>query len=95
MQNYKILTKLVFLFLLLSFPIAAQEINSTIVFRNVTLIDMRNERSQPDMTIIVKGNRIAKIGKNLKIPKDAKVVDAKGKFLMPGLWDNYTFTLDA
>lgn len=66
-----------------------------LVFRNVALIDMRSEQPQPDMTIVIKGNRIWKIGKNVKIPKNAEVIDANGKFLIPGLWDNYTFTLDA
>jgi predicted amidohydrolase len=65
-----------------------------VVFRNVTLIDMRSEQPKPNMTVLISGNRIVKIGKNIKIPKNAEVVDASGKFLIPGLWDNYTFTLD-
>ncbi|MEJ7623874.1 MAG: amidohydrolase family protein [Pyrinomonadaceae bacterium] len=69
--------------------------NRPLVFRNVTLIDMRSEQPKPNMTVVVSGNRIARIGKNLKIPKDAQIIDASGKFLIPGLWDNYTFTLDA
>ncbi len=69
--------------------------NRPLVFRNVTLIDMRSEQPKPNMTVVIKGNHISKIGKNVKIPKDAEVVDASGKFLMPGLWDNYTFTLEA
>ena len=66
-----------------------------LVFRNVALVDMRSEQPQLDMTVVIKGNRISKIGKNVKIPKNAEVIDAGGKFLMPGLWDNYTFTLEA
>lgn len=31
----------------------------------------------------------------MKIPKNAVVVDASGKFLIPGLWDSYTYTLEA
>ncbi len=61
--------------------------NRSIVFRNVTLIDMRSEQPKTNMTIVVSGNRISKIGRNIKIPKDAEVIDASGKFLIPGLWD--------
>ncbi|MDQ3063957.1 MAG: hypothetical protein M3R14_14020, partial [Acidobacteriota bacterium] len=69
--------------------------NRPLVFRNVALIDMRSEQPQLSMTVLISGNRISKIGKNVKIPKNAEVIDASGKFLIPGLWDNYTFTLDA
>ena len=58
-----------------------------IVFRNVTLIDMRSKQPRPNMTVVVSGSRISKIGRNIKFPKNAQVVDAGGKFLIPGLWD--------
>jgi len=38
--------------------------NRPLIFRNVTLIDMRSEQPKPNMTVVVSGNRIAKIGKN-------------------------------
>jgi imidazolonepropionase-like amidohydrolase len=95
LRIYKTLAKLLLLILFLSVVVEAQERNSTIAFRNVTLIDMTSEQPKPNMTVIVSGNRIAKIGKNLKIPKNAEVIDASGKFLIPGLWDNYTYTLEA
>ena len=86
------------LILLFAIPLAAQENEiaqkHSLVFRNVTLIDMRSEQPKPNMTVLVLGNRIAEIGNNVKIPKNAEVIDAGGKFLIPGLWDNYTFTLD-
>jgi imidazolonepropionase-like amidohydrolase len=87
LQTYKTLTKLLLLILFLSIGIEAQERNSTVVFHNVTLIDMTSEQPKPNMTVIVKGNHIAKIGKNLKISENAEVIDASGKFLIPGLWD--------
>ncbi len=41
------------------------------------------------MTVVIKGGRIAALGKtaNLDVPENAHVVDATGKFLIPGLWD--------
>ena len=82
------------LIIVLPMLIFAQK-NRPVVFRNATLIDMRSEQPQANMTVIIKGNRINKIGKNIKIPKNALIVDANGKFLIPGLWDNSTYTLEA
>ncbi len=39
--------------------------NRPLVFRNVTLIDMRSEQPKPNMTVLISGNRIAKIGKSI------------------------------
>lgn len=36
-------------------------------------------------TILIKDGKIWRIGQNIEIPKDAKVIDAKGKVVMPGL----------
>jgi imidazolonepropionase-like amidohydrolase len=58
-----------------------------LVFRNVTVIDIRSGVRQPMMTVAIVGNRISAIGKKLKIPKNAVIVDGNGKFLIPGLWD--------
>jgi hypothetical protein len=58
-------------------------------FTHVTIIDASGAPAMPDMTLVVKGERIAALGKSGKIhlPSDAKVIDARGKFLIPGLWD--------
>ena len=92
MKNMKKLFTLL-LIILLPTLLAAQNNqalpNRPLVFRNVTLIDMRSEQPQPNMSVVVSGNRITKIGKNIKIPKNSEVVDASGKFLIPGLWDRH------
>jgi imidazolonepropionase-like amidohydrolase len=36
-------------------------------------------------TILIKDGKIWRIGQNIEIPKNAKVIDAKGKVIMPGL----------
>src|SRR5262249_20108628 len=58
-------------------------------FTHVNLIDMTAAPPQMDMTVLVIGNRIAAIGKTRKVrlPGNAKIVDATGKYLIPGLWD--------
>ena len=77
------------LIILLPTLLMAQK-NRLLVFRNVTLIDMRSEQPKPNMTVVVSGSRIVEIGKKVKTPKDAEVIDATGKFLIPGLWDMHT-----
>ncbi|WP_345244824.1 amidohydrolase family protein [Nibrella saemangeumensis] len=41
------------------------------------------------MTVLISGNRISALDKSRKvrIPKQAQVIPAKGKYLIPGLWD--------
>jgi imidazolonepropionase-like amidohydrolase len=64
-----------------------------LVIRNVTLIDMRGATdgaaSQAGMTVVVRGERIAEIGRasSVRVPDGAQVLDGAGKFLLPGLWD--------
>ena len=60
-----------------------------LVFTHVIVIDVTGAPSKSDMTVIVAGNRITAVGRTgkVRIPKNAQVVDASGKFLIPGLWD--------
>ena len=36
-------------------------------------------------TLLIKDGRIWKMGRDLSVPKDAKVIEAKGRIVMPGL----------
>ena len=67
-----------------------------IVFTHVTVIDATGAPAKPDMTVVIKGGRIAALGKtaNLDVPENAQVVDATGKFLIPGLWDMHIHPLN-
>ena len=67
-----------------------------LVFTHVTVIDATGAPAKPDMTVVIKGGRIAALGKtaNLDVPENANVVDATGKFLIPGLWDMHIHPLD-
>src|SRR5262245_35900515 len=63
-----------------------------LVINRVTVIDATGAEAKPDMTVVITGDRITTIGKSaeVKIPKDAQVIEAAGKFLIPGLWDMHT-----
>ncbi len=55
----------------------------------MTVIDATGAAARPDMTVIIAGDRITAIGSSRKVkaPKGSQVIDATGKFLIPGLWD--------
>ena len=59
------------------------------VMSNVTVVDVRTGALAADQTVVVEKNRIASVGaaKTAKYPRNARVVNARGYFLIPGLWD--------
>ena len=52
-----------------------------------TVLPMDAERRLERQTVLVRGDRIVAIGTKLPLPEGARVIDASGKFLMPGLAD--------
>ena len=77
------------LLLLTSLLGAQTRSTNVIVIRHVTVIDTAGGPEEPDRTVIITGDRISGISKSNEatMPAGAKVVDATGKFLIPGLWD--------
>src|SRR5580658_4508274 len=61
----------------------------SLAFTHVNLIDATGTPAQPDMTVIIAGQRIVSIEKSAtaKIPANAHVIDSRGGDLIPGLWD--------
>src|SRR5262245_50785553 len=80
---------LIFVVLFLLQGVEAQPSTPTqpLVFTHVTIIDTSNGKLYADVTVVIQGNQITSVGKRVSIPKDAQVVDASGKFMIPGLWD--------
>jgi hypothetical protein len=78
-------TRLILPFALLAGLACAQPL----VIKRVTVVDATGKPAQPDMTVVIEGDRIAAVSRSTqaKIPKGAQVVDGTGKFLIPGLWD--------
>lgn len=63
----------------------------TIAITGVTLIDGTGAAPHPGVTVIVSGNRISDIvAGQPDLSGILEVVDGKGKFLIPGLWDMHT-----
>jgi imidazolonepropionase-like amidohydrolase len=63
-----------------------------LVFDSVTVIDVRDGHRIPAQRVVIAGNRISIVGSvsKVQLPAGALVVDARGKYLIPGLWDMHT-----
>jgi imidazolonepropionase-like amidohydrolase/Tol biopolymer transport system component len=58
-----------------------------VAFTNARIITMRGDEIIENGTVVVDRNRIAAVGANVAVPTDAKVIDAAGKTIMPGIID--------
>jgi imidazolonepropionase-like amidohydrolase len=64
--------------------------DTPIAFTHATVVDVETGRLLPDQTVVVAGNRIREVGAAVRVGRGTRVVDASGKFLIPGLWDMHT-----
>ena len=66
-------------------PVASRPIAIT----HVAVIDATGAPAKADTTVVITDGRISAIGPSAQViaPEGAQVVDATGKFLIPGLWD--------
>ncbi|HET9408391.1 MAG TPA: amidohydrolase family protein [Candidatus Sulfotelmatobacter sp.] len=73
----------------------ASAADSILAFTHVNVIDTNGGPTQSDMTVIVRGEKIAEVAKSGKarVPAGAHVVDARGKYLIPGLRDMHVHTV--
>lgn len=89
------MTKILFLLLILLLispaiaQITASSSRQSIAFTHINIIDVRRGSLARNMTIIIVGDSIQEIGKTGKVHilRKALIIDAHGKFLIPGLWD--------
>ena len=67
-----------------------------LVITGATLIDGKGCPPLPQTVVVVEGDRIATVGRQgtAKIPAGAKIVDATGKYLLPGLIDTHVHLED-
>lgn len=63
---------------------------------HVTVIDVTGGPPKQDYTVVITGDRITEMGESAKVivPVVSTVVDARGKFLIPGLWDMHVHLAD-
>lgn len=63
----------------------------TILIRNATVLTV-TKGTVPNGSVLIENGKIAAIGKTVSAPADATVVDATGKYLMPGIIDCHSHT---
>jgi len=71
--------------LLLPAALTAQDL----AIRNATLITITGGDIE-NGTILVRGGKIAAVGKNVTIPAGVRTIDGTGKFVMPGIIDAHS-----
>lgn len=66
-----------------------QLFSQTIIVKNVTLIDVKRGKALPAQSVVINNERIEITGpaEKIKIPANTQVIDASGKFIMPGMID--------
>jgi imidazolonepropionase-like amidohydrolase len=62
-----------------------------LVIRNARLFDPRDLTIAAGTSVVASGDRIVRVGPDadVKPSANAEIIDARGRFLMPGLWDNH------
>ena len=67
-----------------------------IIIEDVTVIDVDSGERVENRTVVVSGNRIASVrpATGADAPPGARVLDGRGKFLIPGLWEMHAHAFE-
>ena len=67
-----------------------------VAIRAVTVVDVMDGSLRGKQTVLVAGNRITAVGPadQVRIPRDAELVDAAGRYVIPGLWDMHVHSVN-
>ncbi len=96
-NNRKFLIACVLCFMAFALPIASHAQKATpLVIQGGTLIDATGRAPMEDAVIVIEGERIKAVGKRGEVaaPPNARVIDVKGKTILPGLIDGHCHLLD-
>ncbi|HJQ69314.1 MAG TPA: amidohydrolase family protein [Blastocatellia bacterium] len=75
----------------------ARPLPRALVLSGGTLIDGTGSAPVADSVVVIEKDRIVAAGprSRVSIPKGATVVDARGKYILPGLWDMHSHSFQA
>lgn len=82
-------TLAVFAFSVVTAALAAQE--RTTLIRNATILTITNGTIE-NGSVLIRGTKIAAVGKDLTTPAGATVIDATGMYVLPGIIDSHSHT---
>ncbi len=85
----QLLFALICLLFVLSATAQTDKTPKQIVVTHVTVINPGTPSVQQDTTVVITGDRITAVSgaAGFQPPKNATVIDGRGKYLIPGLWD--------
>ena len=68
---------------------AQEDPQPTLIFTNVNVVNMRDGTIAQGMTVVIKKGRISGVAKVGLVDqgRDIQIVNANGKYMVPGLWD--------
>ena len=77
------------IFLLIAFSVSCGTLmaQEQVIIRGGTLVDVRDGSLMPDAVIVLEGDRIVSVSSGGPLPPGGTVIDASGKYILPGLID--------
>jgi len=81
--------KLAVLFAFAALPLLAQE--RVTLIRNATILTVTSGTIE-NGSVLIRGSKIAAVGKDIAAPANAQVIDGTGKFVLPGIIDTHSHT---
>ena len=77
------------------FGACAKTSPSAVAIRGAIVVDVIEGSLLPQQTVLIVGNRIVAVGRTdeVRIPRDAELVEAAGHYLIPGLWDMHVHSV--
>ena len=70
----------------------ARQSSDEVLVRNATVLTI-TRGTIPNADVLIRRGKIAGVGKNLKASANAKVIDATGKYVMPGIIDCHSHSM--
>ena len=64
----------------------------TIAIRGGTILTLGPQGTIAGGTLLIRDGRIAAVGREVSVPAGARVVDATGRYVMPGIIDAHSHT---
>lgn len=69
-----------------------REAGQTTLIKNATVLTVSRGTLQ-NTDVLIRNGKIAAVGQNLSVPTGARVIDATGKFVLPGIIDAHSHTM--
>jgi imidazolonepropionase-like amidohydrolase len=67
---------------------------ATLAILHARLFDPATKKTIEDATIVIEGDKVKAVKAKLPAPRDAEVIDAHGRTVLPGLWDMHVHVGD-